>query len=533
VIGSRIEFFLVSILFFPAILIPAFAEDTLFENEILVVGTDKSEYKIGGSATISGKTQEKKMPVVAMSIFDPDGTILSANPLEINEDNSFSKVIFFDSPYYDKVGTYTIKLDYGKLKTETTFEIISEVDENSNTSLIGISEISIPEISITINKSVYQDEDTVIIEGTVSALEGAMVLVAIYDPFGIPTGIYFSDVDSNLEFAISFLVKSGVNFKTEGTYSIIASYGESKSTTEFDFFENLVESIEPTQITGEPIETNENSVNDNEPIETSDISLDDNIPMFDNKQQNVQSTNNLQNIKTATKGILKVKAVSKNIEEAKKKESENLLGNSKHLTVEDIELGKMLNQIYLKCNTSELVDSISYYDSMGPALIRLCKYDEAISYYDETLIENPNNVEVLSNKGSALGKLGLYNEAIDHYDSALSIDPNYVHALNNKANALASLDLIPDAISTYNQALLIAPDNIIILNNLENTKQKLEKYEEQTTEETNEEPKQSTKTTIKSQKMPDKNEDNTTPTILDQIGSALDSIKDVFFGFLN
>jgi len=129
--------------------------------------------------------------------------------------------------------------------------------------------------------------------------------------------------------------------------------------------------------------------------------------------------------------------------------------------------------------------------------------------------------------------LGLYNEAIGHYDSALSIDPNYVPALNNKANAIANLGLIPDAISTYNQALLIAPDNIIILNNLENTKQKLEKYEEQTTEETNEAPIQSTKTTIKSEKMPDKNEDNTTPTILDQIGSALDSIKDAFFGFLN
>ncbi len=513
-IGSRIEFWLFSILFLPGILIPAFAEGTLEINELLMVETDKADFKIGDSATISGKIQEKKMPVVTMSIFDPDRTILSANLLEINEDNSFSKVIFLDSPFYDKIGTYTIKLDYGKLKTETTFEIISEVDEKSNPSLIDASAISIPEVSITTNKSVYQDEDIVIIEGTVSALEEPMILVAIYDPFGIPAGIYFSDVDSNLEFAISFLVKSGVNFKTEGTYSIIASYGESKSTTEFDFFENFVESIEPTQITEEPIEINENSVNDNE-------------------QQSDQSTNNLQNVVLETKGILKKKAVSKNIEEAKKKESENILGNSKHLTVEDVELGKMLNQIYLNCNTSDLVDSISYYDSMGPALIRLCKYDEAISYYDDTLIENPNNVEVLSNKGSALGKLGLYNEAIGHYDSALSIDPNYVPALNNKANAIANLGLIPDAISTYNQALLIAPDNIIILNNLENTKQKLEKYEEQTTEETNEAPIQSTKTTIKSEKMPDKNEDNTTPTILDQIGSALDSIKDAFFGFLN
>ena len=41
-----------------------------------------------------------------------------------------------------------------------------------------------------------------------------------------------------------------------------------------------------------------------------------------------------------------------------------------NLSVEDIELGKILNQINLECDSSDFVDMISYYDGMGPALYR-------------------------------------------------------------------------------------------------------------------------------------------------------------------
>ena len=132
----------------------------------------------------------------------------------------------------------------------------------------------------------------------------------------------------------------------------------------------------------------------------------------------------------------------------------------------------MLNQINLRCDTSEFVDTISYYDSMGPALIRLCKYAEAIYYYDQSLIADPNNVEILTNKGSALAKMHFYDEAIIHYDSALVLEPNNFQALNNKANALANLQNYDEAILTYNKALATAPGNPIILNNFETAKTK-------------------------------------------------------------
>ena len=42
-----------------------------------------------------------------------------------------------------------------------------------------------------------------------------------YDPFGMPAGFYFGNVNSDLEFSTSFLVKDGVNFRADGTYFVI------------------------------------------------------------------------------------------------------------------------------------------------------------------------------------------------------------------------------------------------------------------------------------------------------------------------
>ena len=50
----------------------------------------------------SGEVEEKKMPVLAIRVYDPNGIILSANNVEINEDNSFSKMFLLYSPFYDE-----------------------------------------------------------------------------------------------------------------------------------------------------------------------------------------------------------------------------------------------------------------------------------------------------------------------------------------------------------------------------------------------------------------------------------------------
>ena len=107
----------------------------------------------------------------------------------------------------------------------------------------------------------------------------------------------------------------------------------------------------------------------------------------------------------------------------------------------------------LDCDRSKYIDTISYYDGMGPALYRLCKFESSLQFFDETLSNNPANIEALVNKGSALRKLGYSTEAINYFDKALKIDSNFVPALNNKANVLAMEGKYDEAVTLYAKAL--------------------------------------------------------------------------------
>ena len=95
---------------------------------------------------------------------------------------------------------------------------------------------------------------------------------------------------------------------------------------------------------------------------------------------------------------------------------------------------------------------------MGPALYRLCNFDQALTFFDQSLINDPNNVEILTNKGSALGKLGHFSESVFYYDQALEIDPNFIPAINNKANALANMGKYDESISLYTKAIQKNPN---------------------------------------------------------------------------
>jgi len=428
VLGSRAKIYLFSILIIQTILIPAYAQDST--ANAIILETDRQDYHTGETMIISGFVETKKMPVVALKIFNPDGGILSANQVDIQADNTFNKTIALDSPFYDAKGTYTITMNYGKLAAETNFEIISGTGQSAEVPLqISLS----PEIlAMFTDKEIYEDGDTVIIIGLVSEKIEESVLVGIYDPAGTPVGFYFGDVDSNDEFSISFLVKGGVNFKTEGIYSISAFYSESETSTSFEYVKHNA-------------------------VSTPEI--------IDNK-------NNGNKDQTKEENIVKddqVKPPSNNISP---KENNQPPKTQNNLSVEDIELGIMLNEIKLKCDTSEFIDTISYTEGMGSALIRLCKYADAIYFYDQSLKKDPGNVEILINKGSALAKMRFYDDAIIHYDSALSIQPNNYLVLNNKANALANLGNYEEAMSLYNAALFFAPDSTVILKNLQKAQDK-------------------------------------------------------------
>ena len=365
---------------------------SIFADPILL-DFDKTEYHTGDNMLITGHISNYKMPIIAMSLFDPEGDILSANNLIIDSNGTFSKEFSLDSPFYDKSGQYTVKLNYGKIVQNEFFTIIGNTSEPE----IIIPESIEPEIiSINTDKNQYYDQNFITITGSVNTIDSPTVLIGIHDPYGTPIGFYFGEINSDLKFSTKFLVKSGVNFKIDGTYQVKAHYGESEKTINFEFSKKLDTVIEPEIKTPE-IKTSEKNINS--------VDYQSQVKKYDN------------------------------------------------LSVEDIELGKLLNQINLDCDHSKLVDTISYNDGMGPALYRLCKFDQSLNFFNDSLSKDPNNVEIITSKGSVLGKMGRTLESISYYDAALNIDPDFIPAINNKANALANMKKYDESISLYNKAL--------------------------------------------------------------------------------
>ena len=113
---------------------------------------------------------------------------------------------------------------------------------------------------------------------------------------------------------------------------------------------------------------------------------------------------------------------------------------------------------------------------MGPALYRLCNFEDALTVFDQTLLSDPSNVEILVNKGSTLGKLGYFSEAILHYDKAIKIDSEFLPALNNKANALANIGNYEEASTLYTQILEKNPNYLTAKTNLEIVNSQLIRY---------------------------------------------------------
>ena len=457
------------------VLSPVMSLDVFADS--LGITFDKEFYDLGDSLTVSGQILELGMPVIAMSVYDPDGKILSANSLEITPEQTFSKTILLDSPSYEKTGQYLVKLDYGQISESHTFVIQGASPEAE----IPVEENNVPEILLLYTEQKqYTDNDVVKITGKVSAMDSPTALIGIYDPFGMPAGFYFGTIDSNLEFATSFLVKDGVNFRTDGTYSVKAHYAESEAVHFFDYYK-----VPQTTEVSAQDEITEPGIEDEKTIQASD-----NTQASDSTQASDESENNSKPAddsvvietpeKTKPNDTIQTKTVSKEIPVKKIDDSENKVTKTvqektptqnkvkkeNNLTVEDVELGKLLNQIQLGCDSSTYTDTISYYDGMGPALYRLCKFDSSLDFFNESLIDNPNDVEILVNKGSALGKLGYFSEAMVFYDHAILIDPDFLPAKNNKANALANLGQLDDAIILYNQVLDKNPHYLTAAKNL-------------------------------------------------------------------
>ncbi len=360
-----------------------------------------------------------------------------------------------------------------------------------------VGELNSEVITLESGKSVYTNNDVIYISGSVSSVYAPSILIGIHDPFGLPTGFYFGNIDSDNEFSISFLAKAGINFKIEGKYDATAYYSDSKKIVYFDFVESLDDEIYET-------ETIEES--------TLNETIEDNLIIIKESQIKADIQDD----------VLQETKIKSDINDKKNNAVAQVSTNN--LSVEDTELGKLLNQIALNCEQNEYMDTISYYDGMGPALIRLCKYSEAIIYFDEDIKNAPNDVEILTNKGAALSKLGHFEEAILYYDSALGIDSSYVPALNNKGNALSQLGKFDEAIDVYNLGMKLNSENKILKENFEKSviKIPLQQYHEKTSENTDHQIDKNNNDNFKIKN------NNSIPNLFEKIGSFFSSIGSIF-----
>ena len=65
------------------------------------------------------------------------------------------------------------------------------------------------------------------------------------------------------------------------------------------------------------------------------------------------------------------------------------------------------------------------------------KSEEAITFYESYIDENPYSYYAWFNLGISYNRLGLYEKAVDAYDYAIAIKDNFSSAYFNKANSLA------------------------------------------------------------------------------------------------
>ena len=64
----------------------------------------------------------------------------------------------------------------------------------------------------------------------------------------------------------------------------------------------------------------------------------------------------------------------------------------------------------------------------GSQLILDGNFEEALSYFEQAIVMQPNNPDLLNKKGVALRGLGRYDEALECFNRSLQLDPRDLDA---------------------------------------------------------------------------------------------------------
>jgi regulator of sirC expression with transglutaminase-like and TPR domain len=104
--------------------------------------------------------------------------------------------------------------------------------------------------------------------------------------------------------------------------------------------------------------------------------------------------------------------------------------------------------------------------SLGAALARRGKEDEALQAYRRAARLYPGLPDAWYNAGILYGKKGLADEAIVSFHRAVALDPELASARNNLGAALASSGRLEEALAEFRRAVALEPGNVKAWENL-------------------------------------------------------------------
>jgi tetratricopeptide (TPR) repeat protein len=108
------------------------------------------------------------------------------------------------------------------------------------------------------------------------------------------------------------------------------------------------------------------------------------------------------------------------------------------------------------------------HNTLGGALHRQGKHDEAIAEYRAAIRLKPDLAEAHTNLGNALADQGKLGEAIAEYCIAIRLKPDYATAHTNLGNALQNQGKLDEAIAEQRAAIRLKPDYALAHINLGN-----------------------------------------------------------------
>ncbi len=94
----------------------------------------------------------------------------------------------------------------------------------------------------------------------------------------------------------------------------------------------------------------------------------------------------------------------------------------------------------------------------GTDLFSQARYQEALEYYQKSVVLNPNDANVNFNLGNALFSLGHYEECLPKIKRALELDPTNMSTLNLLGNTYTNTKHFQEAIDTFGLALALTED---------------------------------------------------------------------------